>query len=242
MRLPAIALLATISMTAASPMMLLPEVNQGAVGDSGPAVLAMTFGEGAGALDWSGTQPASTITGATYVDAATGYRFDGNDWIKSGNNGDVGNGTYTVACWFKRTGTSGSTQTLIGKMNASSAYPFLLCVETDARVKNVEWNGTTVRKASGPSVTLDVWYHIVVTHDGLNTMRLFVNGSYYDQNSVLSSIDDCSNTDAYTIGARETAASRLYFVGDIDDVVIYTRVLNDADIKQLYQQGKEQKP
>lgn len=84
---------------------------------------------------------------------------------------------------------------------------------------------------------LDKWHHIVATWDSLE-MKLYVNRSEacsgiftgpiaYDSNPIIIGADDNDNDDLADEG----------WVGILDDFRIYSRVLSEGDISQLYFTG-----
>jgi hypothetical protein len=76
----------------------------------------------------------------------------------------------------------------------------------------------------------NAWYHVAITSDGSGNRCIYVNGV-------------CENTDTdqqfgqsqpnFYIGA-DAAYSNLFFLGNIDDVLIYDRALSTQEIEQLY--------
>ncbi|MGO9611278.1 MAG: LamG-like jellyroll fold domain-containing protein [Verrucomicrobiia bacterium] len=76
----------------------------------------------------------------------------------------------------------------------------------------------------------NAWYHVAVTSDGSGDRCLYVNGVCVNSDSGQSFGQ--SQLDFY-IGAT-AAYNKNYFLGDIDDVLVYNRALSEQEIQQLY--------
>lgn len=92
------------------------------------------------------------------------------------------------------------------------------------------WGGGTLLEAEQPAV--DKWHHCVYTFDGLNH-KLYVDGA------------ETSNSRANTQQDIPTLlmfgnypSGNQYFAGDMDDIRIYNRVLNEDEITLLQNEGK----
>ena len=78
----------------------------------------------------------------------------------------------------------------------------------------------------------DVLTHIVVKHDGNETVSLYVNGTLFGE----ASRDYATEADApVMIGTNTDNRNDEYFQGIIDDVSVWRVALSDADIQQLYE-------
>jgi MSHA biogenesis protein MshQ len=80
----------------------------------------------------------------------------------------------------------------------------------------------------------DNWCHVAVVFDTVS-LSIYINGAL--ANSVtFSSTTLLQNTDPINISKR-VGTSAYYFDGLIDDVWVYTRALNAAEILALYNMG-----
>ena len=92
------------------------------------------------------------------------------------------------------------------------------------------WQGAT-----GPTVLLNQWTHLVGTFDGTNQV-LYVNGQPVASQQAVSS----PNTEApLNIGAgvNEAASPQFWWPGKIDEVALYTNVLTAAQVLNHYLLG-----
>jgi len=82
--------------------------------------------------------------------------------------------------------------------------------------------------------TINAWCHVAVVFDTV-CLSIYINGAL--ANSVTySSTTLRQNTDPLCISKR-VGTSQYYFDGLIDDVRVYTRALNAAEILALYNMG-----
>ena len=83
------------------------------------------------------------------------------------------------------------------------------------------------------------WIHVVLIRD-LVRLRIYIDAAPMANISNLDSLvndrhaDYGSEDQSATIGGRTDVASREFFVGAIDEVAIYNRVLSEEEVKQLY--------
>ena len=85
--------------------------------------------------------------------------------------------------------------------------------------------------ASSMSCSRDQWHHVVLTFDGsLDTLNLYVDNRGPYAASSTDSIDNLGNE--WWLGSKWSLPE--YWVGMIDDVVIYERALSDAEVRALY--------
>jgi len=90
----------------------------------------------------------------------------------------------------------------------------------------------------GVSLNANEWTHFVVTYDH-NTQKVYKNGSLAYSRSQTGDIG--SNTSKLLIATRGDANSKEYFGGDIDELKIFDRDLNDTQIQTIYNNEKSGK-
>lgn len=76
----------------------------------------------------------------------------------------------------------------------------------------------------------DVWTNVILTVENGNTWSIYVNGNLGVTNTNTNAIDWTNND--VVIGALEASGGE-YFKGKIDDILVYDRVLNAADIYEI---------
>ena len=199
------------------------------------------------------TQPDSvssndaTVQGATF--SASGkinnaYDYDGNnDYIDTGGGVDAtieGSGDWTISMWVKPDNTtSNDYQVLIGTIGGG-AYTsgFVINLNSGGSgyiVLGLDDGGNPfelVVTFNDTPLTQDVWNHLVIRRDGssfecfVNTTKDATAGSYAGAVSV--------GTQNIFLGQAESGR---YFEGIIDEVGIWSRAINDAEVSELYNGG-----
>lgn len=100
-------------------------------------------------------------------------------------------------------------------------------------------NGAGTSAITSVPCLSNIWEHIVATVDLTNNiMNVYVNGQL--SLSILPPATLNTNNHPLTIGAREGGPATGYnlpFIGTIDDVRVYDRALNAADVSALYAMG-----
>jgi hypothetical protein len=165
-------------------------------------VAAGTYSLTAVVMDDSGAVATSSIVSVTLSApaAAAALEFDGtNDYVTFGAAPELGLSTFTIECWFKRTGTGKATTT--GTGGVTNAVPLVSKGRGEAEGSNVDMNwflGISTNAnvlaadfeegATGTSpglnhpvfgstpVQSEVWYHAAATYDGTN-WALYLDGS-----------------------------------------------------------------
>ena len=130
-------------------------------------------------------------------------------------------------------------------VNGSSVFPSPIAHGGYSNGMRVIWRDdtsdkTTVQVTTGSDVTptftlssldadqVGIWYHYVLTYDGINTGKLYKNGVLVDTKT--------SGTGAIKTTASPfyIGVSQFYWNGLVDDVRFYNRVLSADEAKQLY--------
>ena len=87
----------------------------------------------------------------------------------------------------------------------------------------------------GPSIPLNTWTHVAVTHDfNSGNILLFKNGVLTASTNIAMKVSNISRSTA-RIGDDGTGYP-FEFKGDMDDVYIYNRALTQSEINSLYTQ------
>lgn len=94
-------------------------------------------------------------------------------------------------------------------------------------------NGTGATGATDLTqyVKANQWYSLVYTFDGVNS-KLYVNGILV--NRIIRSTSFTANTNPLFIGRNQDPGYPYYFNGVIDEIRIYKRVLNQAEVSALF--------
>jgi chitodextrinase len=88
---------------------------------------------------------------------------------------------------------------------------------------------------SGTPLALNAWTYVTMVHDGAQDI-IYFNGARVNQKNVTGTLDKTSHHLGIGFDAIDGGS---YFDGAMDDVEIYNRALNDAEILALYDAQKE---
>jgi hypothetical protein len=206
----------------------------------GPAglVAAYGFSEGTGVslLDQTGKGHTGTITGASWTAQGrfdSALMFDGvNDWVTVNDASDLDFTTgMTLEAWvYPTTSGGGSWRNLLIKeraggevynlyANADTNSPIIYVVPSAPPNQPLDARGSA-------SLPLNTWSHLAATYDGA-TLRLYVNGVQAGSRAISGSL--LTSTGVLRIGGNSVWGE--YFAGRIDEVRLYNRALNAAEIQ-----------
>ena len=199
-------------------------------------------GTGNVAHDMSGNGHDGTLyNGITWIAQAyqgAGVHSDGttDTRIQIGNwNPAEGTGQLSLALWIRWAGGGGTYQGLIGKRNT---WPDTTMFQFQVRPEN----GGTFRLETGtyaivsPNNTLtplvQTWAHVAATFDG-TTARLYLNGQQVMSGAFafnMAGTGSIMGIGCVTGGGAGYSGNGEVFLGDMDEVGIYNRVLSEEEV------------
>jgi len=207
------------------------------------------------ASDYSGYGNNGAVNGSTWVqDGVVGgaLSFDGNDYVtvqESSNTlgGDGSWSTISVEFWVRATGATTSTQTVLFKPNnlyspGASSYGvgYRIQYRYYADSYRVYWivsNNTAQRSLNsrvyeGPSQ----WHHVICTYQSGAGLKIYTDGTLRASMAGTGNINATSGGFLY-VGGINTGQGD--FIGQMDEVRIYPKVLSAAQIFQRYIETKD---
>ena len=214
------------------------QLPSGAVG-----VWRMDENTGTTTADDSGNNNDGTITGATWTTGVSGsaLNFDGNDRVDIPDDASLRPGNISFSAWVRTSGTSTANMTILGKSVFSNAtneqyilylnaggVPQLAFKRNSGCSPGAGWQGVpgTTR------VDDQQWHHLMATWDG-SVARMYVDGVLEGTNSSApaGNLDNC-------IGGNLRfgvwwAGDQIFFNGDLDEIYIFDRALNQTEVSQL---------
>ena len=168
---------------------------------------------------------------ANFVAASSMYLSHADD-----ANFNVGS-ALSLSGWFYREVDSGAGEALFGKWDsAGTNSSYLMYISSGDAIVFYTHDGTTSVTVTGPTVSLNTWYHVVGTYDGA-TMTLYVNGiKVGTSGSQTGDLND--STGNFAIGAMYNSSSpTAYFDGRIQNVCVSNAVMNAREIAYDYRRG-----
>jgi hypothetical protein len=183
-------------------------------------------------LTISGATPGQTGVNAKL---GTAYLFDGTNDIVGGVNTTYDFTTaMTISFWMKTTST-GTYKAVISNYDSDN-YGYEIDINDGNQIEFLTGNGATYSIAnSTTNVTSGSWFHVVCTYDNVNN-RVYVNGALEGTNALAGPY-------VYTGGTNETfkfgrrGGGSIYYSGYLDEVGVWNRALNLAEVTYLYKAG-----
>jgi len=194
----------------------------------------------------------STTTSPVVGKIGQGLKFDGaDDYVNVGDVAVVDNSNtqLSISAWFKMSvlPTSIATrQPIIVKYDATAnEREFLLLVghNSTSDWNKITWNvqelatsydSTTDLKGT-TALKVNQWYHVIVTYQGGNHMRIYLNGVLEAEDTTGIPTDFTNTAEPLYVGWLQDNSKA--FDGLIDDVRIYNRALSAGEVAQLYKLG-----
>lgn len=198
-----------------------------------PAVADVTIVLGTPSqISWSGGGVNRVASFATYVSRS--MRFNGNGNVASGYSTTI-NGIFSISFWGKVDDASHDSYTFCSAIAPAYANYWLLQHREDNSGLTLNyaipgvggWKTTPIS-----NMVAATWYHIVMT---LTNMHCHI----YQNGVKISDADLTAGT--YTsrplyLGS-DGSGSANYLLGNIDEFVVWSRVLTDTDVANLYNAG-----
>jgi hypothetical protein len=199
------------------------------------------------ASDASGNGHHGTVNGALLTVDRFGtensaYYFDGGSYIAVPHSPDLAFGAgsaFTISAWVLTCSEQANYTGIVCKGPQNMLYPGyqLMIMNRDRIGMQVGTANHNFEEASGTrSVDNGIWRHFVMTADHrTNRVQLFLDGRLESTTIVEGMETALAYTDSLRIGVERNEV--VYLRGSIDDVAIYSRVLDQNEIDALYHEG-----
>ena len=137
-----------------------------------------------------------------------------------------GSNNYTVEAWIYQTATGGvNGASIISKANTGSLGPYLLQVNgSQVRALVSTDGGTWAVIITGPSISLNVWYHVALVRSG-STFTLYVNGLSSATGTVSGTVYNAVNYPLMIGNGNYASATFTGFISNVRVVIgaaVYT--------------------
>jgi Concanavalin A-like lectin/glucanases superfamily len=153
--------------------------------------------------------------------------------------------TFTVDAWIKpRVHPLGHKYTIADKRSpvGSSWRGFRMYVELDGRLTLEVGDGVCTETFVVPAVPFDTWSHVAAAFNRVtNTGTLWLNGVSTTVAGSCPSIGPVHSTAQLYVGNEAFGPDPGWFLGDIDELEIFDRVLTDSEIGGIVAAGSRGK-
>ena len=138
--------------------------------------------------------------------------------------------TAITVCGWARVTTSGNYGTIFQKGQ-------LYLLRTNGSTSQAEFymRGLSSDLLSTTVLSLNTWYFICGVYDG-STMSIYINGTSDNSKAQTGSITTSTNAASIGWDSYDTG-SNTHFLGDLDEIGVWSRALSGTEISQLYNSG-----
>jgi hypothetical protein len=188
----------------------------------------------------NGSNNGASLTTDRYGAANAAYSFNGSSNYMTDPFIDNNPTSYTISIWFNTTTTTGGA--LIGLENGSFSADRLLYMSNSGQVYWGLKPGTVQTINTALSYNDGNWHHVIVTVSSAGS-TLYVDGTALATSTAMTAGNNLDGywTMAYgLLSGWANAPSSDYFLGKLDDIAVYHRVLASTeiatsnDINQIY--------
>jgi hypothetical protein len=180
-----------------------------------------------------------TLTEDRFSVSNSASYFDGRSYLNCGNSTLLNVNTHTITAWIKLSIVPPSPHSnVIGKVDPGVRETLSFGISRDRRLETAFAVGNEVNhEINGiSSISLDEWHFIALTYDG-QKVTLLIDG-IIDTRVARTGIVRTSKNDLAIGrhgGDEDQRGDDNFFYGIIDDVRLYSRVLSDFEMRELYQ-------
>jgi hypothetical protein len=194
--------------------------------DVGSLALVELAEQGATATCTGGACPDFNVPGQV----GSAVRLDGQEDTLVLNDHDIFT-TTTVAAWIKLNDATGVRQTVLAyKEQADCGFVLALDGAGDQPYAAFNVDGAWATVADADALPVDTWVHLAASYDGA-TLHLYRDGDLVAETTVPGALAQCTAGSA--IGSNP-AGNADFFSGALDDLRVYRRALDAAEIETLY--------
>lgn len=198
------------------------------------------------AADTSGNGNNGTITGATSVAGYNGklaYRFtSGANYISLGSSSILNPAQFTISAWVKTANVTGSYNDIYSNTrDCCGVYNGIRFAIINSRLYGMIYNSSASYLGSNKTIPNNSdWMFVVFSYDGA-TQRLYIDGALDNSQAAALGVGQPASWGNY-IGALANCPGGCGMDGTIDDVRIYSKAFEVADIQKLYAEERKAHP
>lgn len=211
------------------------QITVGDVPEPDTLVHHWAFDEGSGDIAYNSVNISDGfLHGATWVEGKYGYAlaFNGtSDFVEVPHNSSLDfEKDITIAAWIYLNNASGD-QNVLQKGRNYALFEIRGNSETPANVLHDGQNWHLFPYTKSKEYFEGDWHHVAYTFDGSQVVN-YVNGEFDRSFNISGTMETV--TDPLGIGVN-SPYNDSYFNGKIDEIMIFNRALNSAQIQKVYQ-------
>jgi hypothetical protein len=150
----------------------------------------------------------------------------------SSENFNFGTGVdFSLSAWVK---TTDSDSFIIAKFNSGIQPGYVLELNGSGEIQAMIRDGEPLVLCSGPVVNDGEWHHVAASYTRVSDVIVYVDGEEVASCDI-SSVGNIDNTENLRFGRRSAGGSTKLFDGNVDDIRIYDRALDEDEIREIYE-------
>ena len=171
----------------------------------------------------------------TYGVIDQSYSFDGIDDYIYIDDSIVTSYPFTISAWFK-TNTDPLIITDISNSTIDNLN-YVLRINSEGYADCGARNGGSSFSSAISNIVVNdnKWYHIVGIFESNTIRKLYLNNEFQNENN--GDVSFNTNVNGFNIGRAGDLTPSNFFSGSIDEIAIWSRVLTEDDINELYNYG-----
>lgn len=165
------------------------------------------------------------------------YHFDKGSYLSIAFNKNLNPQELTYMFWIKAAEPSGQGDPYLLSINRR--FGFYLGLNGDEFVfGGAGVSGTISEVRSGAQVSGE-WQHVALTYSISAGIKLFVDGNLVKSAAAQGALAEVTNKTPFVIGVKGTTDNASsYFRGDMDEIGVYDRPMEESEIFAIYNQQK----
>ena len=190
-------------------------------------------GSGSTAGDSVGDADLNVADGATWTDGKSGKALGlhGDAYAETAGPVVETKGSFSVSAWVKLDETGGGFETAVSQDGDDSSAFFL---QYDGSANKFAFSTLGGRAYADDGAEAGRWYHLVgVRDDASGTYTLYVDGN--KEGSLSQCLGDPSSGPLAVGRAKFNGENVDFLGGSVDDVRVYDRPLDDAEVTELFE-------
>ena len=200
-------------------------------------------------------------------EAGQAFQFNGSSWVITANETNLSfdrTNAFSIDAWIRTTNTSGNMFVVAKRQEVGpfNGYAVMIdngqvpkCYSTDPTPPGAGWlqillDGSVTSDCprdhaiivyGTTSVNDGLWHHVAATYDGSSTaagVALYVDGTVQTNLVIADNLgtNSIATSEGFAIGAGSGNGPQP-FIGDIDEIDVFNRVISQAEIQAIVNAG-----
>jgi hypothetical protein len=153
----------------------------------------------------------------------------------------ISNKAFSIAFWINPVQVAEGAIVYVSNSVYSWCLPFIGFTRNGVITAQIKSDNNTIVTTLGPTLQTNIWTHVAITYSIFNGQRIYIDGAMYSFSAPNISYSAGGQPNYITIGFLSVLGSLCnqgqirsgQFTGSIDELRIYSRELNGADIHIL---------